>query len=135
MESKKIQFINLTTDKNLNVESDRGRIEQVLNNLILNAVDFVPNKNGRIIIGAENQGDSILFYVKDNGPGIPKEKMNSLFRKFYHGVDVVKREHGGSGLGLIISQGILEGLRGKIWVESKINIGSDFKFTLPLYKS
>ena len=132
MESKKIQFINLTTDKNLNVESDRGRIEQVLNNLILNAVDFVPNENGRIIIGAENQGDSVLFYVKDNGPGIPKEKMDSLFRKFYHGVDDVKREHGGSGLGLIISQGIINGLGGGgMWVQTYADKGTAFYFTIP----
>ena len=131
MEEKKIQFINSTTEKNLHIESDRSRIEQVLNNLILNAVDFVPDENGRIEIRAQEQGNSILFYVKDNGPGISKEKMRYLFKKFYRVVDDSKREHGGSGLGLIISQGILEGLRGKIWVETIVDKGSDFYFTIP----
>jgi len=131
MEPKKIQFINSTPDTKLHLMSDKNRIEQVLNNLILNAIDFVPEKNGHIEIGAQEQEDSILFYVKDNGLGIAKDKQNNLFKKFYQVDSGLTRQHGGSGLGLTISHGIIEELKGKIWVDSEPGKGSTFYFILP----
>jgi signal transduction histidine kinase len=131
MESKKIQFINSTTEKNLHIKSDKNRLEQVLNNFIFNAIDFVPEENGRIEIKAQEQDESILFYVKDNGVGIPKEKLSNLFKKFYQVESGLTRKHGGSGLGLTISQGIVDGLGGKIGVESEVGKGSLFYCTIP----
>jgi signal transduction histidine kinase len=121
MAQKNINHINSTKEQ-LTVKSDRNRIEQVLNNLILNAVDFVPSEGGKIEYGAQSKGDEILFYVKDNGIGIPPEKQKNLFRKFYQIDTSVTRKHGG----------IIESLGGKIWVESELGKGASFYFTIPI---
>jgi signal transduction histidine kinase len=130
MAQKNIKQINSTKEQ-LTVISDRNRIEQVLNNLILNAVDFVPSETGKIEYGAQSKGDGVLFYVKDNGTGIPLEKQKNLFHKFYQIDTSVTRKHGGSGLGLAISKGIIESLGGKIWIESELGKGASFYFTIP----
>jgi len=133
MEPKKIQFINSIKEK-LIVKSDRNRIEQVLNNLILNAVDFVPEENGEIEMGAQSEDHSVLFCVKDNGLGVSSEKQKGLFKKFYQVDTSARRKHGGTGLGLSICKGIVESLGGKIWVESELGKGSNFYFTIPKEK-
>lgn len=130
MAQKNIKQIN-STKEHLTVRSDRNRIEQVLNNLILNAVDFVPSEIGKIEYGAQSKGDEVLFYVKDNGTGISLEKQKNLFHKFYQIDTSVTRKHGGSGLGLAISKGIIDSLGGKIWIESELGKGASFYFTIP----
>ncbi|GIU72254.1 MAG: hypothetical protein KatS3mg003_1733 [Candidatus Nitrosocaldaceae archaeon] len=129
MKPKNIEFVNATDTQTI-IRSDKNRIEQVLNNMIFNAIDFVP-ENGRIEIAAKDNGNDILFYVKDNGIGIPKDKQNDLFKKFYQIDTSAKRKHGGSGLGLAICKGIVEALGGNIWVESQEGKGSTFYFTIP----
>jgi len=99
MEPKQIEFI-INIKGELKIKSDKNRLEQVFNNLILNAVDFVPGENGRIEIGAEDKGDSIFFHVQDNGIGIKKDKQEELFKKFYQVDTSHARKHGGTGLGL-----------------------------------
>ncbi|HET6458612.1 MAG TPA: PAS domain-containing sensor histidine kinase [Nitrosopumilaceae archaeon] len=131
MEAKHIKFINSTTE-NLMLKSDRSRLEQVLNNLILNAVDFVSSEGGMIEMRAESNEDKILFLVKDNGIGIPKEKQHHLFTQFYQLDTSATRKHGGSGLGLSICKGIVEALGGKIWLESDAGKGATFYFTIPI---
>ncbi|HWY34587.1 MAG TPA: PAS domain S-box protein, partial [Nitrosopumilaceae archaeon] len=81
MEPKHIEFINSTTE-NLILKGDRSRLEQVLNNLILNSVDFVPSNGGHIEMRAERKNDEVLFTIKDNGMGIPKDKQHHLFTQF-----------------------------------------------------
>lgn len=131
MESKSIKFENTTKDKII-INSDPGRLEQVFSNLIKNAVDFVPEKTGKIEICAKmDENDNVKFYVKDNGIGIPKEKQANLFKKFYQIDTSVKRRHRGSGLGLSICKGIVEGLGGKIWIESTEGLGTIAYFTIP----
>ncbi|HJT09663.1 MAG TPA: ATP-binding protein [Candidatus Nitrosotalea sp.] len=130
MENKKIKFINSTKDK-MTVTSDADRLSQVFSNLIMNSVDFVPVATGTIEINAEDQGKDVLFYVKDNGIGIPKDKQGNLFKKFYQIDTSPTRKHRGSGLGLSISKGIVEGLGGKIWLESAVGVGTVVYFTIP----
>lgn len=132
MKSKNIDFINSTEIKNT-INSDRNRLEQVFSNTIKNSVDFVPDKNGRIEIGAENDDKNIIFHVKDNGVGIPKDKQKNLFKKFYQIDSTLKRKHGGSGLGLVICKGIVEALGGKIWFESEVGKGTTFWFSIPIH--
>jgi signal transduction histidine kinase len=129
MEPKHIELIN-STSEGLVLKSDRSRLEQVLNNMVLNAVDFVPEK-GRVEVKAENQDGKMLFMVKDNGCGIPKDKQHNLFKQFYQLDTTATRKHGGSGLGLSICRGIVEALGGKIWLESDTGMGSTFYFTIP----
>jgi len=129
MKEKMIEFTN-TTSVDHTIKTDPDRLEQVFGNLIQNAIDFVPF-NGMIEIGAKSEGDSIVFYVKDNGFGIPKEKQNDLFSRFYQVDTSMKRKHGGTGLGLAICKELVEGLGGKIEVESDEGKGTTFYFTVP----
>ncbi|MEO9278273.1 MAG: PAS domain-containing sensor histidine kinase [Nitrososphaera sp.] len=130
MIAKKIEFVNdLTTNSSLN--SDKKRLEQVFYNLVQNAIDFVPQDEGKIEMGARDDGTSVLFYVKDNGIGISENRKDSIFKKFYQ-VDVsLKRKYGGSGFGLVICKGIVENLGGKIWFESQEGNGTTFYFSIP----
>jgi len=128
MKDKNIKFTNLCTTNQI-IFSDYTQILQIFSNLIRNSVDFVTD-NPEIEISAENKSDEILFYVKDNGIGMDKEHLEHLFKKFYQIDTSVRRKHGGTGLGLSICKGLVEGLGGKIWVESKLNHGSTFYFTI-----
>jgi signal transduction histidine kinase len=111
--------------------SDKDRIAQVFSNLIKNAIDFVESKKGEIIIGAKNYKESVQFFVKDNGIGISEINQKEIFKKFYQIDTTMSRKRDGSGLGLAICKGIIEGLGGKIWVESKENVGTVFYFEIP----
>jgi signal transduction histidine kinase len=129
-ETKNIRLSNSLKD-DLKLECDSGRIVQVLNNLVNNGIKFSP-LNSRIDIGAKLEDHSIIFNVKDNGIGIPAEKQSKLFTKFYQADTSLTRKAGGTGLGLVISKGIVETHRGKIWVESEAGKGSIFSFSIPV---
>ena len=130
MGDKKIKFVDSSSITN-SITSDKARLTEVFYNLIQNAVDFVPTNGGRIEIKAQEEGDSILFYVKDNGTGILEKRKDHVFKKFYQ-VDIsFKRKYGGSGFGLVICKGIIENLGGKIWFESKEGEGTTFYFSIP----
>jgi signal transduction histidine kinase len=130
------QAIELDSDvrTSATVRCDPQRVNQVLSNMIKNSIDFVPKKGGRIIIRAEENSsdkDLITFTVEDNGTGVPAEKVDNLFKKFYQIDTTLTRRHGGTGLGLAISKGIIEAHGGTIWIDKSYNLGSSFKFTLP----
>ncbi|HVX01520.1 MAG TPA: ATP-binding protein, partial [Nitrososphaera sp.] len=133
MKENNIEFVVNVQQKGLKLWSDEARIVQVLNALLYNSVDFVPKFGGRVELTAEarDDGDTIVFGVKDNGPGIPKDKQRFLFKKFYQVDTSLKRKHGGTGLGLAISKGIVTGLGGQIWVDTEEGKGSSFYFSLP----
>jgi signal transduction histidine kinase len=131
MDDKKTHFINSTVEK-IRLVSDPDRLSQVFANLIKNAVDFVPVNDGCIEINAQRKNGQVIFYVKDNGSGIPKEKQENLFKKFYQVDTSLKRSHGGTGLGLVICKGIVETLGGRIWIESEVGKGTTFWFSIPV---
>ena len=109
------------------VLADSARIQQVLSNLVGNAVKFTP-RNGRISITAEHISGEVRFGVIDTGAGIPAEQLPHIFGRFWQASDTDRR---GIGLGLAIAKGIVEAHHGKIWVESHVGLGSTFYFTLP----
>lgn len=114
------------------VIGDPGRVRQVLVNLTGNAVKFTTK--GEIIIRVSLNPDNakeLLFTVSDTGIGIPREKYRTIFSAFTQSDSSTTRRYGGSGLGLKISQRLVELMGGKIWVESKLKKGSTFCFTLP----
>ena len=113
------------------IEIDPDRISQVLRNLVHNAIKFSP-QNSTIEINALLQNDHILFSVKDQGVGLSTEDQIRVFEPFYQVEGSLRRNYGGTGLGLTICRGIIEAQKGKIWVESKLNVGSTFYFTIPL---
>ena len=142
IEANVFEFKRLADEKKIVVEShiqyhgkvycDERRIDQVITNLIKNAIDFVPANTGKITLGVENDENSIIFSVQDNGSGIPQDKIDKLFQKFYQIDTTMTRKHGGTGLGLTICKGIVEAHGGNIWVDRTYTIGSRFIFTLPL---
>ncbi len=112
---------------------DSMRIEQVIHNLINNAIDFCPKENGKIIIKLYDDDKNAKIIVKDNGVGISKNKLEQIFVKFYQIDTTVTREHGGSGLGLVVCKGIAEAHGGKIWAESEgTGKGAEIHILLPL---
>jgi signal transduction histidine kinase len=116
------------------VKCDPQRINQVFSALIKNSLDFVPKEGGRITIRAEEDeaesGHKVTFTVEDNGIGIPADKMDNLFKKFYQIDTTLTRKHGGTGLGLAIAKGIIESHGGTIWLNKRYTKGASFKFTL-----
>jgi PAS domain S-box-containing protein len=113
------------------VEADRGRIAQVFNNLIGNALKFVPERTGQITVRVIDRNEYILAEVEDNGPGIPPDGLGKLFNRFVQvGKHVGPGAHG-TGLGLAISREFVEMHHGKIWVENVPGSGAKFSFTLP----
>ncbi|MCX6236291.1 MAG: ATP-binding protein, partial [Bacteroidia bacterium] len=118
--------------KDETVNSDKAKVHQILVNLINNALKFT--KSGSIEYGYEIKDDFVQIYVKDTGIGIPPELYDSIFDRFIQVEQSMKRNFEGAGLGLAISRGLVELLGGKIRVESEINKGSTFFFTLPYTK-
>jgi PAS domain S-box-containing protein len=110
------------------VIADAARIQQVLSNLVGNAVKFTP-REGRITVCAERFEGEIRFSVIDTGPGIPAEQLPHIFGRFWQAKTSDRR---GIGLGLAIAKGIVEAHNGRIWVESHVGLGSTFYFTLPI---
>lgn len=109
---------------------DKGRINQVLDNLIANAMKFSPD-GGVIVVGMEEMDDEIRVTISDQGVGMPKEKQNRIFDRFYQIDGSSRRRFGGTGIGLAIVKRIIDAHHGKIWVESELEMGSSFYFTLP----
>ncbi|HET6458182.1 MAG TPA: ATP-binding protein [Nitrosopumilaceae archaeon] len=131
MKEKQIKFVN-STQENLSIWSDKNRVRQVIDNLIQNAKDFTPKNDGMIEIGARSEDSKIVFYIKDNGIGIPKDAQSTMFKKFYQVDASHRRKHSGTGLGLVICKGIIEGLGGKIWFESEPGKSTIFYFSIPV---
>jgi two-component system phosphate regulon sensor histidine kinase PhoR len=114
-----------TTD----VRADPSRLEQVLVNLIHNAVKFT-KPGGEVILSVRPEAGFVRFSVHDSGVGIPAEDLERIFERFYK-TDRA-RSSGGTGLGLSIARHIVEAHGGKIWAESKEGRGSTFFFTIPI---
>ncbi|MFZ2410966.1 MAG: ATP-binding protein [Candidatus Methanoperedens sp.] len=120
-----------TNGELLRIRGDRQRIKQVFGNLLTNAIKYTPNK-GRINVELKNENGHLLVSISDNGVGIAEEEHDKIFEKFYTvGGKSLTRESERMGLGLTIAKGIVEAHGGRIWVESKLNKGSTFFFTLP----
>jgi signal transduction histidine kinase/CheY-like chemotaxis protein len=114
------------------IQADRIRVGQVLSNLLGNALKFTPS-GGQVdlIVDAAPEG-GVQCTVSDSGAGIAPEDLGKLFQKFQQIDSSLTRKQGGTGLGLVISKGLVEGHGGRIWVESEVGVGSRFCFTLPL---
>lgn len=112
------------------VWADQERILQVMTNLLENAIKF--NRKGGVvdITASGQQKEKVVFSVSDTGMGIPEDKLDMIFDKFYQVDSSGKRKYGGCGLGLAISKSIIELHGGKIRAESKIGAGSKFYFEL-----
>jgi len=126
--NKKIKFdLKFLAEDNLTIIADRGEIRRVITNLCGNAINYT-NLGGEIEIEVKEESGDVIFSVSDNGNGIPAEDIPSLFKRFSQGTS--KKRSTGTGLGLYLSRQIIEAHGGKIWLESKVNKGSEFSFLL-----
>ncbi|MGE5458458.1 MAG: PAS domain S-box protein, partial [Methanococcaceae archaeon] len=118
-------------DEEVFIQSDEAKIRQVLDNFISNSLKFT--KRGYIRLGYTKNEDAIEFMVKDSGIGIPVEYHQKIFEHFRQVEAVNTRTHGGNGLGLAISKGLVNILGGDIWMESEKGRGSAFYFSIPIH--
>jgi signal transduction histidine kinase/GGDEF domain-containing protein len=118
------------------VYGDREKVEQILTNLLGNAIKFTP-EGGEIIVSTkplDAQERKLAISVRDTGIGIPEDQLEKIFEKFHQVEGSLHRSVSGTGLGLAITKGLVEANYGTIWVESVIGKGSTFTFTLPISK-
>lgn len=113
------------------VLADPTRIEEVITNLVANAINYT-NPGGKVEISLSLSANQLITIISDTGIGIPKEAIPHLFNKFFRVSNQTQRASKGTGLGLYIVKSIVEKLNGKIWVESEAGVGSRFYFTLPI---
>src|SRR4029077_9992065 len=113
------------------VLGDRDRLEQVLGNLMENAVKYSPD-GSEILVSVEDRGDQLVTSVADRGIGIPTDELGQVFERFYRGRQVSSTNYGGLGLGLYITKQIVERHNGTICVGSKERAGTTFFFSLPV---
>ena len=128
---KKIKLVCSVPEKLPKVAVDQFRISEVLSNLIANALSYTKS-GGTVSVETESKDGEIVTHVKDTGQGIPESALPRLFTKFFRVSGVLEQGSKGTGLGLYISKAIVDMHRGRIWVESKLDKGSTFSFSLPL---
>ncbi len=129
----KAKGIRLISQVNCDREiwADKDILKTVLRNLVSNALKFT-NSGGQVTISTEHINNNILFVVSDNGLGIQQEYIDKLFKIDSRLSEIGTANETGTGLGLILCKEFVEKNKGKIWVESKLGKGSQFKFTVPL---
>jgi two-component system phosphate regulon sensor histidine kinase PhoR len=128
-ESKHMQLVNDLPE--LLATADVNRIDQVLANLVDNAIKY-GRAQGKVIVGGKMvDGDKIEVFVQDDGPGIPPEALDRVFERFYRVDKARSRDQGGTGLGLSIVKHIVQAHGGEVWVHSEPGQGATFFFTLP----
>jgi len=129
---KNIEFvIGISPDFPKYLKSDVLRIKQVVNNLLSNAIKFTPS-NKKIIMDIAYKDSSLSVSIKDEGIGIPENKLKTIFKAFTQADNSTTREYGGTGLGLTISAKLIEALGGELKVKSELDVGSEFYFTIPI---
>jgi CheY-like chemotaxis protein len=132
-------FVAYAPELNRNYKGDPLRINQVLMNLLSNAVKFTASGSVELDVrgaaGPDKDTTLVTFTVKDTGPGIPPEKLETIFEKFSQADSSITRQYGGSGLGLAIAKGCAEKMGGTITVRSAVDLGSTFTVCLPLRKT
>jgi signal transduction histidine kinase len=116
------------------VWGDPSRLQQVIDNLVSNAIKFT-DKDGRVRVAGEDKGDCIKVSVSDSGIGLSKDDQEKVFDMFYQADASMRRSTGGAGLGLAIARGIVVLHGGQIWVESELGKGATFCFVLPHHKN
>ena len=124
-----IDIVSTISETQSHIICDETKVRQVLTNLVGNAIKFT--KNGKIEIGYQIKNEFLHFFIRDNGIGISTENQDIIFDRFRQAEIPTSKDYGGTGLGLTISKAFVELLGGQIWLESEINKGSTFFFTLP----
>ena len=126
-DSKNIEFKIECENQDIEINADKSELRRVICNLCGNAINYTPEK-GLVVITIKQESNDLIFSVSDTGCGIPQEDIPNMFQRFSQGTS--KKRSAGTGLGLYLSRQIIESHGGKIWLESKVNKGSEFSFIL-----
>jgi two-component system phosphate regulon sensor histidine kinase PhoR len=128
-ENKNVELVSQLPE--LTATADVNRLEQVLANLVDNAIKY-GRAQGKVVVGGKKMDDGKLeIFVQDDGPGIPTESLDRVFERFYRVDKARSRDQGGTGLGLSIVKHIVQAHGGEVWVKSELGKGATFFFTLP----
>lgn len=131
-EKKQKLSYNCIADKNLEINTDKNLLRNVLSSILLNASRYTPEKGNIDLEVSKYDKDFVQFRIKDDGIGIPEDEQVKIFRKFARASNAIRYEANGTGLGLYIVKSIINMVCGKIWFESEENKGTTFYFTLPI---
>lgn len=132
-QQKNIEIIFDTYEEEHIIRCDAEHMERIMLNLLSNAIKYTPS-GGEIFVNLSFDDNYVNITVKDNGIGIPKEKLDSIFEKFVRVDKTIKRENEGSGIGLNIVKSLVDLLEGNIHIKSSENIGSEFTIEIPNIK-
>ncbi len=113
------------------VIGDEKRVEVALDNLVSNAIKY-NNKNGTVLVEVKKRKKELVICIKDTGIGIPESEKERIFDRFYRSEEAIKKETGGTGLGLYIAKNIVEQCGGQMWFDSTEGKGSEFCFSVKL---
>lgn len=125
-----VQLKGIYLEKDVVLRNDQEKIEYILTNLLSNAVKFT--KEGEVTFGYTLKQDMVEFYVKDTGIGIPPEKQGLITKTFMLSDPDVNQENIGIGLGLSITNGLVNLLHGRLWLEKSDHLGTEFRFVVPI---
>ena len=126
-DTKNIDFAIDCADTKILINADKSELRRVICNLCGNAINYTP-EGGKVVITIKQEALDLIFSVSDTGCGIPTEDIPNMFQRFSQGTS--KKRSAGTGLGLYLSRQIIESHGGKIWLESKVDKGSEFSFIL-----
>jgi PAS domain S-box-containing protein len=125
-----LRFEHRPCDPAVCVRADREKLQQIVLNLLVNAIKFTP-AGGEIVLDSENRGETVAVRVRDTGRGVPPDKLQVIFEPFVQVERGTTRGTDGTGLGLAISRDLARAMRGDLTVESVVGEGSTFTLTLP----
>jgi len=125
------EIILEATEETIQLTTDEARLEQVLNNLVSNAIKYSPSEKP-VVVGIERNAQQVMVWVRDEGNGLSAEEQAHIFERFYRVNSASNVKVDGLGLGLYIASEIVSRLGGRLWVESQVEHGSTFFVSLPL---
>jgi signal transduction histidine kinase len=131
VKAKKMNIVVKKKNKILSALSDQEKIKLVIENLISNSIKYTKSR-GKIEISLSKNAGFVVFSIRDNGVGIPKSQQRHIFSKFFRSDNIVKYQTEGTGLGLYIAKSIVEQSGGRVWFQSREDVGSVFNFSLPV---
>ncbi len=131
LKQKQISLKENIEDKITTIKADPKLLQEVMANLISNAIKYTPEK-GKVIISSQLRSDSFVIIVADTGVGIPEKEQANLFKRFFRGSNAQDMNIEGTGLGLFLVRLLVHAWGGEVWVESQLKVGTKVSFSIPL---